>query len=90
MESELGFTPDVESVVVSGAVEASGLGVAEGEGLAVAPLLSLLDVVDCLAGADWPRARGERRKITAAASMRGFIVLDSGLGLSQNPEHESH
>ena len=80
----VGFADEVESVVVSGARKASGLGLAEGT--AVASLFSLLDVVDCVDEFDWPRANGERRRTRAAASTRGFIVLQSLLGLSQYPE----
>jgi hypothetical protein len=86
----LGFADDVELVVVSGARKASGLGVAEAVAVAVASLLSVPDVVDCVDDFDWPRARGERRKTRAAASTRGFIVLESLLGLSQNDSSGSH
>ena len=85
----LGFADGIESVVVSGARKASGLGVADAVAVAGVALELVLEGVDDVVGVDdfdWPRARGERRKIRAAASTRGFIVLESLLGLSQNPE----
>jgi len=83
-EFALGFAAGFESIVVSGARKDSGLGVAEGVGAASA--LSLLDVVGGVDDFDWPRAGGEKMKTRAAASTRGFIVLESLLGLSQNQQ----
>lgn len=84
----LGFASEVDLVVVSGASEVWGLGVAEAG--AADWLLSLADVVDCVADVDWARDKGEKEKTKAAASTRGFIVLESLLGLSQNYGTSSH
>jgi len=75
-------------VVVADSRKASGLGVAEA--VAVASLLSVLDVVDWVDDVDWPRPGGERRKTRVAARTRGFIVLESLLGLSQNQGGSLH
>lgn len=71
---ELGFAAEVELVVVSGPSEVWGLGVAEAA--AADWLLSLVDVVDCVADVDWARDKGEKEKIKAAASTRRFIVVE--------------
>ncbi len=82
-----GFADDVESAVVFTGRRASGVGVAEA--VAAASRLSL-DVVWGVDNFDWPRARGERRKKRTAARTRGFIALESLLGLSQNAVAGSH
>lgn len=89
----LGFADDVEFEAVSGAGEVSGLGVVEALAVTATPVLSLLDAVDGVDdvdGVDWARDKGAKEKIKTAASARGFIVLESLLGLSQNYGAGSH
>jgi len=82
------FADDLEFEAFAGVGEVSGLGPAEA--LAVTSVLSPPDAVDCVADVDWARNRGAKEKIKTAASTRGFIVLESLLGLSQNHGTGSH
>ena len=84
----LGFADDVEFEVVSGEGEVSGLGVAEA--VAAGSLLSLDEVVDCVDDLDWAQPGGESKKTKAAANTRGFIALQTILGLSQIHNGTSH
>ena len=89
----LGFADGIESVVVSGARKASGLGVADAVAVAGVALELVLEGVDDVVGVDdfdWPRARGERRKIRAAASTRGFIVWRVSSGCRKIQSSGSH